>query len=137
MTVIAILAGIVIPKTGDFIKRAQAAAIVADITAVRDGVYSFYTDSSAYPPTAAMGAVPPQLTNYLPIGFSFVKSNYSLQYNNWSLVQLIAGRPSTTTIIGVTVQMTDQRLGQLVLNLLANEPQFQAGQSYTFIVIGL
>jgi len=137
MAVIAILAGIVIPKTGDFIKRAKAAAVVGDIVAIRDGVYNYYTDSSAYPLTGAMGEVPPALISYLPIGFSFVKTDYSLQYNNWPVSQTIPGYPSTTGIIGITVETTDPRVGQLVQALLANWPQFQSGQNYTFIIFGL
>jgi len=104
---------------------------------VRSTVDDYYVDSTSYPPTAAMGLIPPELANMMPIGFSFVRSGYQLQYNNWTVATSLSGYPSTSTIIGITVQTDDARLGQLVLKQLANLPHFQSGNDYTFIIIGL
>lgn len=137
MIIVAILAGIVIPKTGDFIKRAKAAAVAADIAAIRQNMEDFYTDSSRYPASAAMGQVPAELVHYLPLNFSFVKPDYQLRYDNWTVTTALSGYPATLNVIGVTVRTPDARLGQLVMAILANEPHFQAGDEYTFIVAGL
>ncbi len=139
MTVIAILAGIVIPKVGDFVTRAKATAAVADINNVATAVGLYAnaaaTDSTVLPPTAAMGQVPDSLKPDLGENFSFVKSDYSLQYNNWTIPGGVGGSASAQTIIGITLQTSDARLGQLVLEL-AQWPHFQSGQTYTFIVFG-
>jgi prepilin-type N-terminal cleavage/methylation domain-containing protein len=137
MIIVAILAGIVIPKTGDFIKRAKAAAVVADIAAIRQNMEDFYNDSSRYPASGAMGQVPAGLAHYLPLNFSFVKPDYQLEYDNWTVTTSVSGVPAEVRLIGVTVQTGDARLGQLVMALLSLEPHFQAGDEYTFIVSGL
>ncbi len=136
MTIVAILAGIVIPKTGDFIKRAKAAAVVADIRAIRDGLDVYYTDSTSYPPSAAMGQVPPALAPYLPM-HTFVKPDYQLEYDNWAVTDPLSQYPSATILLGITMRTGDARLGQLVMGLLATTPHFQSGDEYTFIVYGL
>jgi prepilin-type N-terminal cleavage/methylation domain-containing protein len=140
MTIIAILAGIVIPKTGDFITRAKAAAAVSDIGNVASAVNAFMAsapaDSSHLPPTYAMGLVPDSLKPYLGANYTFVHTDYSLQYNNWSFTQIVNGQRTTQTIIGVTMQAKDARLGQLVMEQLPLL-HFQWGQNYTFIVYGL
>ncbi|MGH7670126.1 MAG: type II secretion system protein [Gemmatimonadaceae bacterium] len=137
MTIIAVLAGIVIPKTGDFIKRAKAAAIVADIDVIHNALAVYYADSTAYPPTAAVGQVPPGLQSYLPLNFPFVRTDYQLQYARWTLTSSLGAYPATTTIVAVTVRTDDARLGQLVTGLLSTSPHFQSGDSYTFIIDGM
>ncbi|HEX8724810.1 MAG TPA: prepilin-type N-terminal cleavage/methylation domain-containing protein [Gemmatimonadaceae bacterium] len=137
MTIVAILAGIVIPKTGDFIKQARAAAIVADISAIHEGLVFYYSDSTDFPPSGAMGLAPAALANYLPPNFSFVKPEYQLQYEKWTLTTPLGAYPATSTIVAVTVQTGDARLGQLVMAQMAATPHFQSGDEYTFIIDGL
>ncbi|MHB1863568.1 MAG: type II secretion system protein [Gemmatimonadaceae bacterium] len=140
MTIIAILAGIMIPKTGDFINQATAAAAVSDIQAVQQAVYTYQataaTDSTSLPPTAAMGQVPDSLKPDLGPNFTFIKTDYTLQYNNWTFVQNVGGQTTSQTIIGVTMQTKNARLGALVMEKLPLL-HFQWGQNYTFIVYGL
>lgn len=140
MTIVAILAGILIPKTGDFIKRARAAVAVSDIRRVADAVTLYQAgspvDSANMPATTAMGQVPDSLKADLGPTFSFVKPNYSLQYNNWTLNQSVNGQTASRTIIGVTMQTDDARLGQLVMAQLSFV-HFQWGNNYVFIFEGL
>lgn len=137
MTIIAILAGIVIPKTADFIKRAQAAAVVANLNALRQAVADYQADSLSYPPSAALGEAPPSLSKYLPLNFPFHTTDYVLQYNHWLINYRLPGYPNPLDLVGFTVQIKDPRLGQLVLGLMSEYPHFQSGIDYTFIVIGL
>jgi type II secretory pathway pseudopilin PulG len=137
MTVVAILAGIAIPKAGDLIKRARAAVVASEIRAVRDAVAVYYVDSLSYPPTAALGQMPPALEPYIGGQVAFIQSGYQLQYNNWTVHWSMPGYPSTLSIIGVTVHTDDARLGQLVMQVLSSTPHFQWGENYTFIVVGL
>lgn len=137
MTIIAILAGIVIPKAGSFVKRAKAAAVVADVYAIRSALADYDADSLSYPATSAIGLIPAGLGHYLPLNFSFVQTDYSLGYNNWTLYQTINGHPSTTAIIGITVRTDDATLGEYIMSQLSTLPKFQWANNYTFIVDGL
>lgn len=137
MMVIAILAGIVIPKAGSFVERAKAAAAVADVEVIRSALADYNVDSLSYPPSSATGLIPPGLAHYLPLNFSFVRGDYSLGYYNWTIYQTINGHPSTTTIIGITVQTDNASLGQYVMAQLSTLPKFQWGNNYTFITDGL
>jgi prepilin-type N-terminal cleavage/methylation domain-containing protein len=140
MTIIAILAGIVIPKAGDFITRAKATSAVANIQAVQYAVTNFLAaapnDTTQLPATTAMGQVPAAFVPDLGQSFTFVNSDYTLQYNNWSLMQYINGQLTSSAIIGVTMQTNNARLGQLVMDQLPLL-HFQWGNNYTFIVYGL
>jgi prepilin-type N-terminal cleavage/methylation domain-containing protein len=140
MTIIAILAGIVIPKTGYFITRAKAASALATIDNVRQAVAIYQAglppDSAEdFPPTAAMGLVPPQLAGELGPN-TFVTADYTLQYNNWTVQQTVNGQPAQQTILGVTLQTQNERLGQLAM-ALTKYAHFQAGNTYTFIIDGM
>lgn len=137
MTIIAILAGIVVPKLADTVTRAKATVIATSVQNVSEAVANYSVTHTTYPPTAAMGVVPDSLQQELGAN-AFLKTDYALQYNNWKLWTMLNGRPSLTSIVGVTVQIKDQRLGQLVLAQLAKQyPHFQWGTNYTFIVYGL
>lgn len=140
MTIIAILAGIVVPKIGDFITRARATAAVADVNAVTFAVNNFLAaapnDTTQLPPTTAMGQVPAAFASDLGANFTFVKADYQLQYNNWTLWQYVDGQLTTRAIVGITLQTRDARLGQLVMAQLPLL-HFQWGNNYTFIVYGL
>ena len=137
MMIIAILAGIVIPKAGSFVKRAKAASAVADVEVIRSALADYNADSLSYPASTATGLIPAGLGPYLPLNFSFVRTDYSLGYYNWTIYQTINGHPSTTTIIGITVQTPDATLGDYVMAQLSTFPKFQWGNNYTFITDGL
>jgi len=137
MTIIAILAGIVIPKAGSFVKRAKAASVIGDVSVIRNALAEYNADSLSYPASAATGLIPAGLGPYLGPNFSFVKTDYSLGYSNWTIYQTINGHPSTTTIIGITVQTDDATLGEYVMAQLSTFPKFQWANNYTFIVDGL
>lgn len=134
MTVVAILAGIVIPKTGDFIKRAKATAIVGNIGVIHDALSTYYADSVDYPPSAAMGQVPPGLQPFLGLNFPFVTTDYQLEYTRWKLTTAVGGYAAGATVVGITVRTSDARLGELLTGQLFLDPHFQVGDEYTFII---
>ncbi len=136
MTIVAILAGIVVPKAGDFIKRAKASAIGANIGVIHDALSTYYVDSLDYPPSAAMGLVPPGLRPHLPLNFPFVTTDYQLEYNRWKLTTAIGGYAAGQTVVGITVRTGDARLGELLTGQLSLDPHFQVGDEYTFIIDG-
>ncbi len=134
MTIVAILAGIVVPKTGDFIKRAKATAIGGNIDVIHNALSSYYTDSLDYPPSAAMGQVPPGLQPYLPLNLPFVTPDYQLEYSRWKLTTAIGGYAAGETVVGITVSTSDARLGELLAAHLSLAPHFQVGNEYTFLI---
>ncbi|HVZ76971.1 MAG TPA: type II secretion system protein [Gemmatimonadaceae bacterium] len=137
MIIVSLLTGIAIPKLTDTIRRARAAAAVADIRVIYDGVTNYNAEYNSYPATAGMGVVPRALASYLPNNFKFVKTDYSLQYNNWTIYTYVSRRPTMTNIIGITIRARDARLTRIVQQLLATTPQFGSGTTATFIIIGL
>ncbi|MDE3053080.1 MAG: type II secretion system protein, partial [Gemmatimonadota bacterium] len=91
MTIIAILAGIVVPKIGSFITQAKAAAAVAAIRNVYDAVELYHANSDSFPPSGAMGQMPPALKNDLDANM-FVTADYELQFMNWPFYQYTNGQ---------------------------------------------
>ncbi len=132
MTIIAILAGIVVPKIGSFITRARATAALAAIDQVYGAASRFQATNDTFPSTAAMGQVPPGLANEIG-GKVFVTADYQLQYLNWPFVQFVNGQVVESNIIAVTMRANDPQLGQIAMSL-ARWPHFQWGNNYTFIV---
>jgi len=134
MTIVAILAGIVVPKLGGFVKRAQATAIGANIGVIHDALSAYYTDSLDYPPSAAMGLVPPGLQPFLGVNFPFVTTDYQLEYSRWKLTTAIGGYAAGQTVVGITVRTSDARLGEILTGQLNFDAHFQVGDEYTFII---
>ena len=137
MTIVALLTGLVLPKLNDLIRRAKAARIATDFDVVRFAVLQFYTDSASYPAEVGSGVVPKGLRSYLPANFKWVKPDYTLDYENWILPNGLPQRPGTHVLIGLSVKTSDQRLGQMAMRIMGNEPKFTVGQKYTFIIVGM
>lgn len=132
MTIIAILAGIVVPKLGSFVTRARATAALGTISEVYDAARRFQAANDTFPSTAAMGQVPPGLVPEFQ-GNPFVTASYQLQYLNWPFYQFINGQVVESSIIVVTLQTDDAQLGQMAMSI-AEWPHFQWGSNYAFIL---
>lgn len=77
--VLGLLAGIAIPSLKKAIYKADAARIMADMSAVRFAVAEFMEDNGRYPNPAASGQMPPELQPYLGnMDFSYKDLTYSL-----------------------------------------------------------
>ncbi|MDE3217369.1 MAG: type II secretion system protein, partial [Gemmatimonadota bacterium] len=114
MTIIAILAGIVVPKLGSFITQARATAAVGAVRAVFDAVEAYHATTDSFPPSGAMGQRPPALASDLEASV-FVTADYQLQYMNWPFYQYTNGQLTESNIIAVTLQTSDMQLGQLAM----------------------
>jgi prepilin-type N-terminal cleavage/methylation domain-containing protein len=68
IAVIGVLASIASPKYQQLRKRANAADVVASMTAIRSGAYQYHESAGQWPPTAASGTVPVGMGSYLPGG---------------------------------------------------------------------
>ena len=136
MIIVGCLSAIAVPKYIDLKRRANTTKVIGDFQAVRVAVMSFYADSSYFPVESGPGQVPPNLTKYLPIGFTFIRPEWTLDYENWDLGQS-QGFTNSSALIGVTVICQDPALGETTSRLLGNVPQVSFSPSVTFMVSGM
>ncbi len=122
--IISILAAIAQPRMSQIIVKARATDVIADLEVIRVAVYSYYADVEGWPAEAAEGVVPPGLDAFLPGNFSFVKDDYTFDYEYWG------GSPF---MIGVTMITSDPELGLTTLDMLAS-PKWTSGNKYTWVI---
>jgi len=132
--IIGILAGLAIPNMRTVLLRARATELAGDMEVVRVATQSYNADTHFWPAEAATGAIPPELVSYLPDGYSFNRDGYDLDYENWSLPGGLPGDPGTHTLIGVSVVVTDQTLGNALVELLGNSIIFSVGGTHTVVI---
>ena len=135
MTIVGILATVAVPKYIDLKRRANTTRVIGDIETVRVAVMSFFADSAYFPKEAGPGATPKNLQKYLPVGFQFTRSQWTLDYENWDVGA--QGFAIGNQLIGVSVTTQDPELGETTSRMLGNAPQFSAGNSVTFLISGL
>ena len=122
--IISILAAIAQPRMSQVIVKARATDAIADMEVIRVALYSYQTAVRGWPAEAGQGVVPPGLDTFLPGDFSFVKDDYTLDYDNWG------GSPF---LIGVTMITSDTTLGLTTLDMLAL-PKWNSGDKYTWVI---
>jgi prepilin-type N-terminal cleavage/methylation domain-containing protein len=134
VVVLSILSSLAILKYIDLKHRALSASATADLQAVRLAAYSSWYEHGTWPGDAGAGVVPPGLTPYLPVGFTFSKPEYTLDWDN--LVPPNGG-PSGAMQLGVVVSTTNSRLMKALQdNLGSKAPFFVVGGTLTFVIVG-
>jgi prepilin-type N-terminal cleavage/methylation domain-containing protein len=134
MIVLAILASIGILKYIDLKHRALSSSATADLQAVRLGAYSAWYEHNDWPADAGAGTVPPALAPYLPVGFSFSKPEYTLDWDNFVPP---GGGPTGSMQLGVVLSSSNARLMKALQdNLGGKGPFFVVGGTLTFVIIG-
>jgi prepilin-type N-terminal cleavage/methylation domain-containing protein len=134
MIVLSILSGLAILKYIDLRHRALSASATADLQAVRLAAYSAWYEHGIWPGEVAAGVIPAGLTPYLPGGFSFSKSEYTLDWENFAPP---GGGPSGAMQLGVVVSSSDARLMKTLQNNLGSKaPFFAVGGNLTFVIVG-
>jgi prepilin-type N-terminal cleavage/methylation domain-containing protein len=134
MIVMGLLAGMAILKYIDLRHRARAAQVAADLESVRLAAYGAMYEHNAWPGEAGPGQVPADLLSYLPHNFSFVKPEYTLDWENFAPP---GGGPSGGMQIGVVVTSSTPRLQKTLEQTLGNKlPFVSAGSTLTFIIVG-
>ena len=78
ISVIGMLAAIGFPRYREMKRRAYFAAVLSDFNTVRIASYNYFADNATYPADGAAGSPPPALLPYLPQGFEFSTSSYTL-----------------------------------------------------------
>jgi prepilin-type N-terminal cleavage/methylation domain-containing protein len=134
MIVLSILASLALLKYLDLKHRALSASATADLQAVRLAAYSAWYEHSVWPGEVGAGTVPPGLVPYLPVGFSFSKPEYTLDWDNFVPPN---GGPSGSMQLGVVVSTENARLMKALQdNLGSKSPFFVVGGTLTFVIIG-
>lgn len=133
MSIVGILAGLAIPNLRTMTFRARAASVAGDIDVVRVATAQYNGDLNAWPAEAANGVVPPELTGYIPDGFSFQGEGFELDYEALSPV-FIPGDPTTTQLIGVAVTADTDELSNAIVELLGGGIIFSTGRRHTFVI---
>lgn len=132
--IVGILAGLAIPNLRTVLLRARATELVGDMDVVRTGVQSFHANSLSWPAETGPGVIPPGLETYLPDGYSFVRNGYLLDFENMSLPGGLPGDPGTRRLIGVSVVVTDEILGNALVELLGSAIVFSVGNTHTVVI---
>ena len=121
--IISILAGLAQPHYRLIRTRANAAQAVSELDNLRSAVVRFQGLNHMWPPEATEGVIPVGLEAQLQDGYSFTRSGYTLDYDNWG------GVPFT---VGVTMVTTDAELGAMVLQIVGN--MWQSGDRYSMVI---
>jgi hypothetical protein len=114
--------------------RARATTVAADIEVLRVATLSYNGDQHSWPAEVAAGVVPPELTGFLPDGFSFSGNGYQIDYENLSFPLGLPGDPTTTQLIGAAVTATDDRLSNAIAELLGGNIVASAGNTHTVVI---
>ncbi|MBI1799108.1 MAG: prepilin-type N-terminal cleavage/methylation domain-containing protein [Candidatus Eisenbacteria bacterium] len=135
VTIAGILLRIALPAYSNLVRNARAAQAVGDFNTVRAAAFSYHTVTNAWPREYATGKTPPELVPYLPRGYTFVKSKYSLDWENWVLPRGTPRYPATQVMLGVSVSTTDAKLGNTVVSVLGKSAaHYTMNNSYTFVI---
>lgn len=132
--IVGILAGLAIPNLRTVLLRARATELAGDMEVVRTAVLSYNGDRHSWPGDAPVGTIPSGLETYLPDGYSFVRNGYQLKYENYDLPGGLPGDPRTRTLIGVSVVVEDQLLGNALVEFLGSAIVFSVGNAHTVVI---
>jgi len=132
--IVGILAGLAIPNLRTVLLRARATELAGDMEVVRTATLSYNGDHHTWPSESPAGTIPTGLTEYLPDNYSFVRNGYQLDFENWSLPGGLPGDPSTHTLVGVSVVVTDPSLGNALVELLGSSIVFSVGNTHTVVI---
>lgn len=136
--VLGVLARTAVPIYRHYIYQARAAAVMADIHAVRVAAYAYHADTSHWPRDVKRGVVPPELVPYLGSGYTFVREHYLLDWDHWVLPDGTPSKPSTGTVVGVSLTTGDDRFGHAFTTLLGESAaRATIGKHYTLIIVGV
>jgi len=121
VTIVSLLAALAQPQLKRVLLRAQAAAAVSELNAVKTAVQQYEGDFLEYPPESAEGVIPPGLETYLPEGFSFTYDDYVMDYDNF----ISAGGAFR---LGLTIVPNDPTLGEAMRDN-SGDAVFELGRS--------
>jgi prepilin-type N-terminal cleavage/methylation domain-containing protein len=133
LSIIGILAGVAIPNMRNVTYRARAAAVDGDLNVLRQATLDYNADRNGWPAEVASGVVPPELSAFLPEGFSFTGEGYELDFENITLPFGLPGNPSVTRMVGAAVTTPDDALSNAIADFFAGSIVSTVGNTHTFV----
>ena len=135
LMVISVVVRMGIPSYREIRLKAEAVQVAGDFNVVRQAAFEYMTEHNDWPQDFGAGQVPPELTDYLPPGFSFNRSRYQLDWEHWAIPSGLPSQPDLRAILGLSIVTEDRALGAALEGLLgSSRANFSLGSSYTFIV---
>lgn len=125
--IVAMLAAIAVPNLQSALMRARAAEAVGDLQVLRVAVFQYVADNHQWPPDAVVGVVPAGLDDYLPEGWSMVKDDYELNYDNWT-------NAGSVDFIAVTVEVNDTNFGNYIVDMLGPNAWTNGSFKFTWVL---
>ena len=125
--ILSIIVALAMPNIKMALIKARAVDTVADLEVLRVAVLSYLADNNVWPPDASVGSMPAGLAPYLPEGYSFVKADYTLNYDNWAT--------HSPYFIAVTAETNaDPVLGAAGVDLLGSNAWTNGSFKFTWII---
>ena len=139
VTIVGLLSSIAVPKYQTMKRHATATQVVGDLGVVRIAALTFYVDSGYFPAEAAAGMVPPGMDSYLPRGFTFRGSQWTLDYERVLTKGNNSKKNPTAAqdIVGVSVTASDQALATTAMAMLGTGATIMVNGKLTFFIAGI
>ncbi len=84
MTILALLAGLAMPKYHELRNRATATEAIGALGVIRHAAFAYNEASGQWAPGTSTGIVPAELVQYLPDGFGFRQPEFDLAWSHSS-----------------------------------------------------
>ena len=134
IVVMGLLSGLAVLKYIDLRNRALAAQASADLETVRLAAYSAWYETGSWPGDVGPGVLPVELVPYLPKGFSFQRTEYTLDWENFAPP---GGGTSAGMQLGVVLSASNARLSNALVQTLGNKGPFVVnGADITYVIVG-
>ncbi|MGH7631890.1 MAG: type II secretion system protein [Gemmatimonadales bacterium] len=134
LIVMTVLASMMVLRLVDLKHRAISAKATTDMDMVRKAGYARFYDSGSWPAGSGAGVIPGDLTSYLPNNFTFVRPEYTLEWENFVPP---GGGTSASYQVAVRLTSSNPRLMQsLAQTIGSRSPYVMMGDELVVIVVG-
>ena len=107
----------------------------SELNAIRLATYNYWADRNTFPPDAGAGVTPVGMTPYLRNGFSFARTQYTFDYENFA--GTADGGASAGLQVGIVVTTVDNGLAAILARRAAGGlPYFMVGNTLTYVIVG-
>jgi hypothetical protein len=129
------LVRVALPNFHELILKARAAEVVGDFETVRLAVLNYHAEHLEWPEDSYVGRIPEGLEEFLPDNYTFIRSGYRLDWENWVLPNGLPKHPETGVLLGISINTTDAELGNAIVEFLGGAmANYVLGDNYTFII---